>query len=201
MTTTPTVRKGFRHSPPSDHPAGAERRGNPGRLQSMLGRPLRLERRGGHLHVVLVDRRCPSRTDPAVAMTLLRTELSDLLLAHQHDHAAQVMRHLVAVHDELGRRGWAGVGSFPARVLRMALTQAEMLASEEDSPMLVEVVDRLRACHVAAGLREERVAGIDLRLTDDEPVVTEVTQEEFDDMQRGWIDTVSSVLTMAPMER
>jgi hypothetical protein len=201
MSTTPTVRKVSRKRPAAEHQEGAERRGSPGRLQSMLGRPLRLERRGGQLHVVLVDRRRPSQTDPVVAMALLRSELSDRLLAHQHANAAQVMRHLVAVHDELGRRGWAGVGSFPSRVLRMALTQAEMLASEEASPMLAEVVDRLRACHVAAGLREERVASVELRLADDEPVVTEVTQEEFDEMQRGWIDTVSSVLAMAPMER
>jgi len=201
MTTTPTVRKGSRKRPSIEHQAGAERRGSPGRLQSILGRPLRLERRGGQLHVVLVDRRRPSPSDPVVAMAMLRTELSDRLLAHQHADTAQVMRHLVFVHDELGRRGWAGVGSSPSRVLRKALTQAEMLASGESSPMLAEVVDRLRACHVAAELREERASGAAQRMTNDEPVVSEVSQEEFDEMQRGWIDTVSAVLTVAPMER
>lgn len=201
MTTTPTLRKRSRKRLSDERQASAERRGSPGRLQSILGRPLRLERRGGQLHVVLVDRRRPTSTDPAVALEMLRTELSDRLLAHQHAHAAQVMRHLVVVHDELGRKGWAGVGNFPARVLRKALTQAEMLASEEASPLLPELVDRLRACHVAAELREERVSGAALRMTSDEPLVSEATQEEFDEMQRGWIDTVSSVLTMAPMAR
>ena len=175
------------------------RRGGLGRLQSWLSRPLRLERREGQLHVVLVDRREPSPSDPAVALEMLRTELSDRLLAHQNADAAQAMRHLVFIHHELGRSGWAGVGAFPLRVLRRALMQAEMLASEEDSPLLSQFVDRLRACFVAAELREERAAGAAKRMTRDEPVVSEVSHEEFAQMQRGWIDTVSAVLTLTPM--
>jgi hypothetical protein len=203
MTSTPRSHKGSSESPSLERRAGIKRRSGLGRLQGLLARPLRLERRGGQLHVVLVDRRSPSPSDPAVALEMMRTELSDRLLAHDNANAAQAMRHLVFIHHALGCSGWAGVGALPLRVLRMALTQAEMLASKEASPLLAEFVDRLRACEVAAELREERASGAAHRLTRDEPLVSEVSHEEFAEMQRGWIDTVSSVLTMTlePMVR
>lgn len=207
MSSTSTVRRAARTRPSEVQQAGAERHGRQGRLgrlQSLLSRPLGLERRKGQLHVVLVDVRKPSPSDPAVVLEMLRKELRDRLLAHQDAHAAQVMRHLVFVHHELGRKGWAGVGSFPSRVLRKALTQAEMLACEESSPMLSMAIDRLRACRVAAELREERAShGPDSAhfAGNSSTEVSEATHEEFAAMERGWVDTVSSVLTMAPMAR
>ena len=109
MSSTSPVRKGNPNQPFVERRSASSRRGSLGRLSALLGRPLGLERRRGGLHVVLVDRRRPSPDDPAVAMEMLRGELWNRLLAHQNAHTAQVMRHLVFVHDELGNKGWEGV--------------------------------------------------------------------------------------------
>ena len=73
----------------------------------------------------------------------LRDELSALLLDLDEGHAV-TWRHLVVVHDELGARGWPGVEALPARVLRKARIQAEMLASREPSQLLADFVERLQ---------------------------------------------------------
>ena len=199
MSSTSPVRTGNRHQAPDECRAAPGRRSRLGRLGAMLGSPLALVRRRGELHVVLVDRRRPSPNDPAVALALLRDELRDRLLAHENAHTAQVMRHLVFVHDELGNKGWDGVAAFPARVLRKALTQAEMLASEEATSAMTQMVDRLRACQVAAEVREERAPGPRVAAVDDSTEVSEASHEDFALMERAWVDTVSSTFTLRPV--
>jgi hypothetical protein len=86
----------------------------------------------------------------------LLDDLRTRLLAHEHEQHAAVLRHLVFVHDVLGRQGWAGVGAMDARVLGKALVQAQMLASREASDGLSALVRQLHLLQVAAELREER---------------------------------------------
>ena len=121
-------------------------RGGPWRwLRSLLRRPLVLERRGLHWHVVLGDRRerPPAAAQRSPTLDDLSEELRRRLLSQGSEHAARVMRHLVFVHDELSRKGWRGVELLPAAVLDKALVQAQMLASSASTPVLLRLHQRL----------------------------------------------------------
>lgn len=165
-----------------DAPVGSLRH-----LKSLLGRPVGLERRGGQLHVVLVERRSSPRAGAQPALAPLRAELRARLLTHGSADAARVMRHLVYVHDELGRNGWRGVEALPAPVLARALAQAEMLVSAEASGPLSLLIDRLRLAQAAAGLRAERAARLEAAAAAGSPEVSETTQEAFDEVERSWV--------------
>ena len=170
-------------------------------MKGLLGRSISLEQRRNQLHVVLVDRRrAPGARlpDDGSMPTLLqiRAELRALLLAHEHDHdsAVHVMRHLVFVHDELGRAGWAGVEVLPPQVTAKALIEAEMLASRESSPLLAIVVARLQTIQMAAELRAEHEQQQREWEMPAVPEVSEGTHEEYDRMERSWVGTVPTDL-------
>ena len=190
MSTSPPTRNGPRKMPVKDRRAAPGAKGSLRQLKGLLGRPLGLEWRGGQLHVVLIDRRRASPADQPPSLSQLRAELRARLLAHEHDHTAQVMRHLVFVHDVLGRKGWPGAGALPGQVLGKALVQAEMLASEEPSPSLAMIVERLRLLQVAANLREERETRPKDFEIGERLEVSESTYEEFQEMERSWVGTL-----------
>ncbi len=100
------------------------------------------------------------------------------------------MRHLVFVHDHLGRSGWPGVASLPAQVLGNALVQAEMLATAEPSPCMGQIVERLRLLAVEAGLREDRKSRLRDFETSEHLEISESTHEEFDEIERSWVGTL-----------
>lgn len=181
------------------NPPPQERRSPPGPtgslrwLKALLGRPLALQRREGKLHVVLVDRRRPPEEHRARAMDRLRDELRTRLLGQEHEHAAQAMRHLVFVHDELGRRGWTGVELMPAPLLRKALVQAQMLHDQEASNPLARMIAHLHVLLVGAELREERAARLQGEAAGRQLEVSETTHEEFEAMERSWVGTVTPV--------
>lgn len=152
-------RRSHLDSDPPERRASAKARG-PSRLLLLLknlwARPLGLQRQGRGLKLVLVERRRPPSPDEPPKLALIRSELRERLLGHKHVHAAQVMRHLALVHDEIGRAGWPGVEVLPGSVLGLAMVQAEMLASEAPSRVMTYVIERLRIFKVAADVREER---------------------------------------------
>jgi hypothetical protein len=132
----------------------------------------------------------------------LRDELSALLLDLDEGHAV-TWRHLVVVHDELGARGWPGVEALPARVLRKARIQAEMLASREPSQLLADFVERLQLVEIAAAVRdgEEPMAAEPARQPEEELAamsqfveVSDTSFEEYELMERSWVGTVPSGL-------
>jgi len=198
MPTSPPDRKDARKRPLK------ERRGAPGAtgatgglrsLKGLLGRPIGLQRRGSQLHIVLVDRRRAPSADHPPSLQQLRENLRARLRGSAHHHAARAMRHLVFVHDELERKGWAGVAALPPEVLAKAQLQAEMLAGEESSPSLSLIIERLRELQDEADLRIQR----DSRLTDfdaGELEVSEATHEEFEEMERSWTGTLPAGLTL-----
>ncbi len=157
-----------------------------------MGRPLVLQRRDGKLHVTLVERRRSPAEVEAQAVAQLRHELQTRLVANDGGHAARVMRHLVFVHDELGRNGWAGVAILPSEVLGKALMQAEMVDSQETSPLLAEMLERLRLLRVAAQASEERrpARPHDVAEGEGEVEVSETTYEDFDETERSWAGTM-----------
>ena len=173
-------------------------RGTPGStrwLKGLLARPVALERRDGQLHVTLVERRRTPEVIEQQERAALCDEVRVLLLQRGSDHEVAVMRHLVLSLDVLQTRGWDGVGAMASGVLRKALMQAQLLHSQESTPALDHLVERLRLLHVAAGLREDRKRGVASPDHSDHAEVTEASHEEFEAMQRDWVSTVSPALS------
>jgi hypothetical protein len=185
MSTHPP-RKGSGKLPFKDRRAasGSATPGSLHWLKSLFGRPLGLVRRGSEWHVELVDRRRP--TPAAPSMSALRSELRARLGADQNAAAAQAMRHLLFVLEHLRRKGWSGVGGLPSQVIVKALEQAEMVAGQQASPALTALMERLRKLRAAAATREE----FGERAREGALEVSEVTQEEFDAMERSWAGTI-----------
>lgn len=158
------------------------------RFRGLLRQPMGIERRGLHLDLVIVDRR--RRPDPHRPPTpaQVREDLRVRLTAIDQNHATQGMRQLIRVHDQLRRKGWAGVQSMSSRDLGRALAQSQLLASLEESRPLGHLVEQLRLYKAAAELREERVAQARRETS------VEVDERDFDEFERtsrAWVDTVS----------
>jgi hypothetical protein len=170
-------------------------------VKGALGRPLKLERQGTHLQVVLVDRR---RVPPAAksgSTSQLQADLRVRLLDTEHNPAVRVMRHLVLVHDELARKGWPGVGVLPSKVVGKALMQAEMLASQDPSPSMATLIERLGQLKIAAEAREERKSQLQEQAQGERPEVSEATHEEFEAMERSWVGTVPAGLVLPDRDK
>jgi hypothetical protein len=189
----PTTQEAQGLTPIKDRRAAAGAKGAAGflrRLKGMLARPLRLQRHDGRLRLVLVERRQARPVDGPPSLSVSRDELRALLMLHGNEHATGVMRHLVLVHDELGRRGWPGVEALPAQVLNMALVQAEMLATDEPTEALKAIIDHLRIAKVAAELREEQSLRPPSPATGAPLEVSEVPRDEYDRLVGDdWVDT------------
>jgi hypothetical protein len=187
MKTSVSTQQGRRRRPPTERraAAGSGRQGALQRLKALFLRPMRLERQEGRWRLVLVERRGPAH-DAAVALKLLRDELRARLVAHRIDHPARLMRHLVYLRDELGRRGWAGAEALPADVLARALAQADLLACNDPSPAMTQLIDRLRLLVPAARLREERIARERAAALGERIEVSETTHEDYTEVERSW---------------
>lgn len=175
-------------------------RGAPGStrwLKGLLGRPIALERRGGQLHLTLVER----RRSPEVIELQQRQRLCDevrvLLLDRGSDSEVAVLRHLALVLDVLVQRGWDGVAAMASGVLRKALMQAQLLESQDATPALSHLIERLRLLQVAASLREDRKRGAPGPDYSQHAEVIEVSAEEFEATQRHWVNTVTPALEPA----
>jgi hypothetical protein len=200
MSKKPTPPKDPIDSPWQERRTGRQDAGtnNPlKRLKGVLGRPVALEWRNGQPHVVLVERRSGARQDRSQAH--LCAELRARLLAQATDEASKLLRYLIVVHDTLAKKGWEGVGALPATVLAKAIRQSDMLAAEDPSSALSELVQRLRLLHAAAVARDQA------RQADEDPSdhdvnathrveVSEGSYKEFEDLERSWTRTMPSDL-------
>jgi hypothetical protein len=177
-----------------DPPVAENKPGSFGWVKNALGGSRGLERRGRQLHVVLHERRRTPAADPA-ALAEVRDELRVRLFDLDGDHhAAHAMRHLILVHDALGRHGWNGVESLPARVIGKALIQAEMLASREPSTLLALVIERLALLKVGAEVREGPPPDPELPHGHGTVEVSETNYDEYELMERSWAGTVPAGL-------
>jgi len=180
-------RKLSRKKPTKDRRAPAGSPGSIRWLKGLLGRPVALERRGGQIHVVLVDRRRARAPGESLELEPLLDELRVRLLAPD---GGEAMPALASVHDVLGRQGWRGVGALPSPVLRTALAQAEALLRLERSKALETIIDQLRVHGVGAELRAQRETQ-PRPAADAGPEVIESTPEEYAAIERAWVDTTS----------
>ena len=204
MATSPPTRNGPRTKPVENRRTTPGTQDKPGPLRwvkGVLGRELGLERRGSQLHVVLIDRRrAPSVAQPP-SISQLCAELRARLLAHERDHAAQAMRHLVLVHDELGRKGWSGVEALPGQVMNKALVEAEMLTGQESSPFLAVIIERLRVLKAGADMREDRKAHLRDLEKGEALEVSEATHEEFEEIERSWVGTLPAEVVLPDRDK
>lgn len=175
----------------------------------LLRRPLGFMRSGRGLRFGFVERR---RAPPdALEAAALRTDLRSRMLAYPPDHAATALSHLVQVHDEFTRGGWAAVKALPPSVQGKALFQAQMLMRDGSSPPLKKLVERLRELQPAKaqpaatrgaaaavtmgavttlpapprdeGLPGRTPPGIDLE-------ISEASHEDFEATERSWFGTL-----------
>jgi hypothetical protein len=168
-------------------------KGAPGSLRwmrEMLGRPLALEKRDKSTHLVLLDRRRRPEVIRAEAMKQLCVELGLRLVELESHTAHHAMRHLIAVHDALLRKGWPGVEKLPARIMAKAVVQAQMISSRESSPRMRAFIDHLRKLQVAAEVREDRLAHPEQHGHATAVEVAETTPEAFEASEREWVGTV-----------
>ncbi len=166
-------------------------------LKGALGRPIALEWRGGQPHVVLVERRSGARLGRSQAH--LCDELRARLLAQEAGETSKLLRDLIIVHDTLTRKSWEGVGALPATVLAKAIRQADMLGSEDASPVLTELAEHLRLHHAAAVARDQAKQVHGAPSDDDARApnrveVTEGSYREFEELERSWTRTMPSDL-------
>ena len=181
---------------------GSQRRADPGEPGSWMRQVLGFARKPAVVPAAEPARPPRAPVLPADVVEL-REELGALLLDFEQDHAAHTMRHLVVVHDELGRGGWPGVEALPARVLAKARVQAEMLASREPSINLADFVERLQLVEIAAGVRDGDEPPIAEPAVPPEEELAEMARfvevsdtsfEEYELMERSWVGTVPSGL-------
>jgi hypothetical protein len=201
MSARPPTRKDSRTKPvPSLAPSGKDQK--PGSLRwvkDVLGRSIGFEERKKQLHVVLVERRRPGAESPQSLLLQMRAELRTRLLVY--DPATQVVRNLVYVHEELARSGWASVEALPRAALGKALAEAEILDSQDPTPMMKMIIAQLRQIVTAADVRaEQERAEKDALLkeweTPDVPETYEATHEEYEQLERSWVGTVPDGLDL-----
>jgi hypothetical protein len=164
-------------------------------VRGLVRRPRRVTRRDGGLRLTVVDRRRPPEVIQAERLQQLRQTLCEELPARLHGQeiksAAVVMRHLNFVHHKLVRRGWKGVAALNSRVLGRATVQAQMLASHDASPAVVQLIRQLRLLQAAAAQREERQTQASHGDRKPTVEVSEASLDDYEASERGWLDTVS----------
>lgn len=156
-------------------------------LSALLRRPLGFMRNEGRLRFGFVERR---RAPPdALEAAELRTDLRSRMLAYPPEHAGQILSHLVQLHDEYGRGGWAAVVALPPAVLDKALFQAQMLLRDGSSPPLKKLIVRLRelqpAPQATAG-EPAPTAKPRAKPVGNAVEISEASQEDFEATERSW---------------
>lgn len=195
LPTRPT----WRAHPAEDRGAAPVTRDKHGALRwvrDVLGRSIRLEQRRDQPQDTAVDLRRGFAADAPLSLLMKqRAELGARLLVH--DPATQPVRNLFVVHDELGSRGWSGVEALPPQIVARALTEAEIMASEEPSTLLGSIIESLEALQLAAGARAAREAHAASEReweTLKVPEVSETNYDEYELMERSWVGTVPAGL-------
>ena len=199
MSAKPPTRQTLRAPPGAARGAAAateEKRGSLRWVGNFLGRAIRPGQGRGQAPNASAD---PRRgTLAAAPLSLLMQQRADLgarLLVH--DPATQRVRNLLVIHDELGSRGWPGVEALPAQIVDRALTEAEILSSQETSNLLSSIIEGLRAIKDAAGARAieaARAASEREWAILEVPEVSEANYDEYELMERSWVGTVPAGL-------
>ena len=168
-------------------------------LRGLIRRPVGIYRVDGRWRAGLVERR--RAPDDALALRGILDDLQERLLTQDPDFATGVLDHLVQVYDQMRSKGWAGVAALPDAVRSRALFQARMLARRAPSEPMTRLIDRLSASQPAQASSERSSAterdGV-LAHAGTALEVSELSSDEFEASQRGWLDTVPPLHPPAP---
>ena len=130
--------------------------------------------------------------EPISLLMQQRTELRARLLVH--DPGTHVVRNLFVVHDELRASGWPAVEALPIKIVARALSEAEIMAVDEASPVLDTIIATLRELKTAAEAKvAEQPLGRDWEALD-MPEVSDTNFGEFELAERSWAGTVPNGL-------
>lgn len=154
-------------------------------VRDLLQRPIKVERRGAELHVVLGEKPPPKAASTTGSGEALRRGHEELrALLRRHPEARHLMRHLGFIEQTLARSGSRALKlDVPVPVLRKGLGQLDLLIRDEPSDALTYLRSRIES-----SIRARERVGQD----DDEPSrldgmqVTEASQSLFDEMERSW---------------
>jgi hypothetical protein len=173
-------------------PAGRDKRGSLRWVREVLSRSIRLEQGRGPAPVPANPGHAKEAGTPPALLVQQRAELGARLLVH--NPATQIVRNLFVVHDELRTRGWAGVEALPMKIVNRALTEAEILGSDEPSPMFTTIIENLRQLKNAADERAAQEALEREWATMQVPEVSDTNFDEYELMERSWAGTVPAGL-------
>ncbi len=151
-------------------------------VRDLLQRPLKVERRGAQLHLVLGEKP-PEPPPPSVAPTsgeALRRGHEELrALLRRHPETRHLMRHLGFIEQQLGRSGSRALKrDIPVPVLRKGLEQLDLLLRGETSEPLADLRARIDAATRSRG------GAVEARV--EEVQVSEASHSLFDEMERSW---------------
>jgi hypothetical protein len=173
-------------------PAGRDKRGSLRWVREVLSRSIRLEQSRNPAPAPAEPGRNAATDTPMALLIQQRAELGARLLVH--DPATQIVRNLFVVHDELRARGWAGVEALPMKIVNRALTEAEILGSDEPSPMLTTIIESLRQLKLASDERAAQEALEREWATMQVPEVSDTNFDEYELMERSWAGTIPAGL-------
>lgn len=178
-------------------PAPQAKRRSLGWVRAVLGRSIKVEQRKSQPHVALVGPKREREPEADKTMSLVKQQCAELgARLFVHDPTTQAVRHLFIVHDELHSGGWERVEALPLKVIDRALTEAEILGSEEPSPLLTTIIAELRDLKAAAEMHAAQEAA---EAQWGKPLVPEVSDTNFDEyelMERSWAGTIPAGLEL-----
>ena len=170
-------------------------------VKDVLTRSMRLEQRRSHGPAAAADKERGAPVSPEAALLLeQRADLGARLLTH--DPATQLVRNLFVLHDELGKRGWAGVESLPLSLVDRALTEAELLHLQERSSHLAGIIATLRSIKATVEARAAQALQekLEREWERGQPAVPEVSETDYGEyelMERSWVGTVPAGLDLS----
>ena len=168
-------------------------------VKDVLSRSIQLQHKRSHGQAAEKGR--GPAVDPATTLLMeQRADLGARLLLH--DPATQLVRNLFVIHDELGKRGWAGVEALPLSLVGRALTEAELLHLQEPSPVLTTIIETLRSIKINIEARAAQQVQDALekeweREAAAVPEVSETNYDEYELMERSWVGTVPAGLDLS----
>lgn len=157
-------------------------------VRDLLRRPLRLERRGVQLHVVLGERPVEPVVDdapvPGSGAVLRRAHRALGELLARHPEAARLWPHLAFIEQALRKSGPTAFAELPLSVLHRGLEQLDDVAQGDAAAGLDELHRRLRSA-IAARTRVTGAAPLAASAPDDIDV-SEASHSLFEEMERSW---------------
>jgi hypothetical protein len=163
-------------------------------FREQLRRPLRIERRGIHLHILLGEPApapAPELPEAGSGIRLRQAHCDLRALLGRHPEAARLLPHLAFIERALRKNGSSAIPDLPLSVLHRGLAQLNSVAHGEPGEGLAELRRRLGLAIAArtrapgAGLSAQGETEADRNID-----VSEASHSLFEEMERSWTGQV-----------